>query len=157
MLGGGLVMTDSDERSALGLAERRAVRDYMDKTFPERLRAITDAAGFAVPVEVEWHRIALPGEAAAYGSDNFWTNIYFVPLAEALKSIAADEIGKQALAERLTKIIVLYDKATAPTSAYENGVSFDAGELKINFQPHSNARDIKARADAIRKALEAKL
>jgi hypothetical protein len=129
----------------------------VDKAYPQRLAAIEQAAGFAVPVEVIWDKIAIPGESAAYGNDAYWTNIYFVPLVDALKAIVTDDLGKQALAEKLKKVVILYDRATAPASAYESGVSFEAGELKINFQPHSNARDIKAKADAIRKALEAKL
>ena len=66
-------------------------------------------------------------------------------------------MGKQALAAELKKIVVHYDEATAPGSAYANGVSFAEGVLTLNFVPYNNVDDVDARAAAIQKALEAGL
>jgi hypothetical protein len=66
-------------------------------------------------------------------------------------------MGKQAVRAKLRKIVVTFEEATAPATAYENGVKFEDGVLTLNFRPFTNADDVSPRAEAIRKKLEAKL
>lgn len=139
------------------LAERRAITAYEQGTYATQLKDIQAAAGFAVPLEVDWNSIALPDQADAYASDDFWTNVYFVPLKQALAAVAADDMGKQALKEKLKQVAVRYDEASAPSSDYAAGVAFKDGTLGLNFKPYSNSTDIEARAKAIQAALEAAL
>jgi hypothetical protein len=139
------------------LTERRAITAYEQGAYATLLKDIQTAAGFAVPVEVKWETIALSDQADNYAHDDFWTNIFFVPLKQALAATAVDDIGKQAVKAKLTKIVVHYDSATAPVSAYGDGVSFKAGVLTLNFTPYTNASDIEPRARAIQKVLEAGL
>ncbi|MDR2689995.1 MAG: hypothetical protein LBB76_09595 [Azoarcus sp.] len=140
-----------------GLAERRAITAYEQGAYATLLKDIQTAAGFAVPVEVKWETIALSDQADNYAQDDFWTNIFFVPLKQALATVAADDMGKQAVQAKLKKIVVHYDSATAPVSAYADGVSFKSGVLTLNFTPYTNAGDIEPRAKAIQKVLEAGL
>jgi hypothetical protein len=76
---------------------------------------------------------------------------------DALKKITADDMGKQALKSNLKKVVVTYNKDTAPASNYATGLNFESGTLIINFQPYSNVSGIIPRADAIQKLLESKL
>ena len=142
---------------AQGLAERRALKSYQETILPGLQEKINSAAGFEVPMNIEWDKIALPGGADNYSSESYFTNIYFVPLADALSSIASDDLGKEALTASLKGIKITYDPDTAPASAYENGISFENGEVTLNFAPFSNANDIKERAEAIVSVLEAGL
>lgn len=142
---------------SLGLAERRAIKSYQDKVFPGVLKEIQDAAKLPLTVEVAWDKIAVPGQAADYEKPGFWSDIYFKPLTEALKSITADDLGKEALAAKLKKVVITYDDATAPASNYPNGLSFADGVFTINFRPNSNAQDVTPRIEAIQKALEKNL
>lgn len=155
LVGGHNVLRAEDAK--LGLAERRAIKAYQDSTYPGLKKAIDQAAGFEPAMDVRWETIARPGEAENYKEDAYWTNIYFKPVADALRTISADQMGKDALQKSLKKIVVTYDEATAPASNYPNGVKFDGGTLTINFRPFSNSDDTKDRTDAIRKALEEKL
>lgn len=143
--------------SAQGLAERRAAAEYQAGKFKELETEIQAAAGFPVPVKVDWSKLSLAGESENYKQDGFWTNIYFVPLIAALKGVTQDDMGKTALKENLKEIQITYDEATAPASNYANGLAFESGMLKINFKPWSNADDINQRKEAIQKALEDKL
>lgn len=145
------------DTSPLALPERRALQTYQANTFPALQTRIRDAAGFEVPLQVQWEALAIRGQGANFNEPDFWTNVIFVPLEDALKATASDEIGKKALRDGLKSILVTYDPATAPASAYERGVTFEDGVLRINFQPFSNVSDRKDRADAIRKVLEAGL
>ncbi len=150
-------LAPAQETSTLGLAERRALKEYQEKVFPEQLKAVQTAAGFEVPVEVQWEAIAQPGQADNYMDEGYFTNIYFQPLAMAFTEITKDDMGKQALAAKLKQIVLTYDDETAPVSNYPTGVSFEEGVLKINFRPYSNVADTKDRADAIRSVIEPKL
>ncbi len=142
---------------ALGLGERRAIKSYQDKVYPGILKEIQDAAKYELAVEVAWDKIAIPGRGDEYDKPDFWTNIYFKPLIEALKVIAGDDLGKEALAAKLKKVVITHDPATAPANNYGNGLSFADGVFTINFRPASNAQDLKPRVDAIQKELEKNL
>ena len=143
--------------SAQGLAERRALKSYQESVLPDLQSKINAAAGFEVPVNIDWEKIAQPGEADSYSNDAYFTNIYFTPLIDALSSIGSDDLGKEALTANLKGINITFNPDTAPASNYANGISFEDGEVTLNFRPFSNADDIKERAEAIIEVLEAKL
>lgn len=143
--------------AAPNLAERRAISAYQDGTYATKLKEIQAAAGFDVPVEVQWDSLALSGQEKNYADEGFWTQIYFTPLSKALAAVGVDELGKEALKDKLENIVVRYDEATAPSGAYADGVTFSAGVLTLNFKPYNNVDDVDARAEAIQKALEAGL
>jgi hypothetical protein len=141
----------------LGLPERRALKQYQETKYPELLAAIQTAAKFPVEVDVQWEAIALPDKGANYMSDEFWTDIFFVPLADALKAITVDDMGATAAKEKLKKVVITFDADTAPASNYPTGVKFEEGVLTINFHPYSNSAEVAARTKAIQSALEAGL
>ena len=141
----------------LGLAERRAIAAYKENKWPGIDKAIREAAGFPVPVEVEWDQLAIPGSASNYGDDEFFGKTIFEPLTAALRSITADQMGRDALRAKLQRIHVRYDEASAPASNYPNGLKFAGGVLDINWRPYTNTADVKPRTDAITDLLERNL
>lgn len=141
----------------LALPERRALKQYQDTKFPEEQKNIEAGAGFGVALEVKWDAIARPGEASNYLDDSYWTNVYFEPLASALKQISADEMGAKALKDKLKKIVVTFDEKTAALGNYAKGVSFEGGTLTVNFTPFTNAGDTAERTKAIAEVLSSKL
>jgi hypothetical protein len=154
----GLVQTIfAEEASKLALPERRAVKEYQEKILPDLKKQLDAAAGFEVPIEVVWDSIALPGAAENYSAPDYWTNIYFVPIIDALKAVAVDEDGKKALKEHLKKIVIKLVPDKAPASNYADGLTFTEGTLTINWTPYSNAGDIAPRGKAIQTVLEAAL
>jgi hypothetical protein len=154
----GLVQsTFGEEASKLALPERRAVKEYQEKVWPDLKKQLDAAAGFEVPVEILWDTIAITGQAANYSLPDYWTNIYFTPLITALKATAVDEDGKKALKEHLKKIVIKLDADKAPASDYAAGLTFAEGVLTINWQPYSNSGDVALRATALQKTLEAAL
>ncbi len=147
----------AQEVSSLALPERRALKEYQEKKLPELQKSINAAAKFDVSMEVQWGAIAQKDQGDRYMEDDYFTNVYFVPLANALKQITSDAMGAEALKTRLKKVVVTFDEATAPASNYPNGVKFENGTLTINFMPFSNSGDVEARSKAIASGLEAKL
>ena len=143
--------------ASLALPERRALKQYQETKLPGLQKAINEAAKFEVPLEVRWGAVAQKDQGGSYLEDDYFTNIYFVPLANALKQITDDAMGAEALRAKLKRVVVTYDPATAPASNYPNGISFEGGTLTINFAPFSNSADTEERAKAIKGGLEAKL
>jgi hypothetical protein len=150
---GSPLLVSAEDAARLGLAERRAIKQYQETKWPELKKAIETAAGFEVPVEVKWDMIAQPGEADRYSEAGYWTDIFFTPLIEALKSITADQEGKDSLKKNVKQIVVMGDRK-APTGDYASGVALSGGVLTINFRPWTNSDDIKDRTAAIQKTLE---
>jgi hypothetical protein len=146
-------------QETLGLAERRAIKEYQETQFPEIKKGIESAAGFAVPLDVNWEQIAKPGKASAYKEDIYWGTTIFKPLTRALTSITADKMGKEALKTKLKKIVIIHNEKTAPSANFPNGLTFVAGVLTINWTPYANTDEpfVVERAKAIKDLVESKL
>lgn len=140
-----------------GLAERRAIAAYAKDMWPALEKSIQDAAGFPVAVTLDLKTLALPGYADSYAADDYLRKPVIDPVIRALSGIASDEIGKQALKDKLKSVVIFYDEATAPASAYRDGVTFADGTLKVNWKPFTNVDDLDARVEALTKVLESNL
>jgi hypothetical protein len=136
----------------MGLAEKRAAKDFETKQFPELKKRVDDAAGFPVELEVAWDTLAVEGESNLYA--DCWPKVYFEPLRDALKAITADDMGKEALKGTLKKITIQNKNGIASESTW---ASFTNGELVLDHRPHSNVDYGGRRADALRKVIESKL
>lgn len=136
----------------MGLAERRAAKEFETHRFPQLKKDIDAAAGFEVPVTVHWDTLAKEGEAHLY--DASWPMVYFKPLIEALKRIAIDDMGKEALKASLKKIEIQNRKGIYYG---DRMATFDKGTLTLDHEPHTNVDAVHERIDGIRKLLESKL
>lgn len=132
----------------MGLAERRAAKDFQDKSFTKLQDDIHKAAGFAVPIEVSWEQIAVEGQSHNYAEA--WPELYFKPVIEAFRSIGRDDMGKDALKSGVKKIEVRNGKgAYSPHSA----ISFADGTLTIDHEL-SNVGDTSDRTKHIIEIIE---
>ena len=149
--------TMAQSASEPSLAERRAIAAYQKDQYPALQKKIQQAAGFEVPIEVNWNSIAMPGDAEHYAQDDYFVKTIFQPIEMALAEVAKDDMGKAALKEKLKKISIMYSEAGASASAYKERVKFEGGVLAVNFRPFTNTSDVADRTAAVRKALEAGL
>lgn len=128
----------------MGLAERRAVKAFQDNKFPAIKRDLDKAAGFELPLEVDWDNLAVEDYAEYY--DDYFVKVYFKPLIEAFKAITFDEMGKEALREGLKKVIIRHSG--------KREASFDHGNLILDLPPHSNVDYWEDRRNEWQKILE---
>lgn len=157
LLGSAIVLaTISGAAAEGGLAERRAITAYQQEKYPALLKAIQDAAGFAVPVEVNWDQLAVAGDAKYYADDGYFGKTIFEPLAAGLKAVGKDDMGRQALKAKLKSIRVRYDEKTSSNN-YLGSLKFDGGVLDVNWRPFANTQDFKPRVDAVVQLLEKNL
>lgn len=133
----------------MGLAERRATREFQDNHLPGLLSEIKAVAGMDVPIEIKWDTLAIEDQGHLY--NECWKKVYFTPLINALKSITADELGKEALQAGLKKITI---QNTTGSYSGNSWASFQAGELILDHLPTTNVDDINDRTNGLVKVLE---
>jgi hypothetical protein len=136
----------------MGLAERRAAKQFETSQFPQLKKQIDEAAHFEVPVEVKWETLATDGSSHLY--EECWPKVYFKPLSEALKAICIDDMGREALKGGLKKVII---QNTQDVSYADYMVGFVDGVLTLDHKPTTNVDDVDARAKAIQTKLESAL
>lgn len=135
----------------MGLAERRATKEFQDKQLPELSNEIHKVAGFAVPIEVTWEQLAVEGRSDTY--KEAWVEIFFKPVIEALRQIGRDQMGKDAIKAGLKKIEFRNSKgAYSPHSA----ITFQSGQLVIDHEL-SNVGDTRDRTTYIIEIIEKEL
>ncbi len=136
----------------MGLAERRAAKEFETNKFPDLKKQVGSAAGFDVPIEVDWESLAVNDYAHMY--DEAWTKVYFTPLVDAFKNITIDKMGKEALKGALKKIVL---KNRGGHYSAPGCYDFANGVLTVDHEPVSNVDDVNSRATELQKMLEAKL
>lgn len=135
----------------MGLAERRGVERFKNDDYPGWKSRIDEAAGFEVPVEVAWEELAVADYADSYAE--FFPKVYFQPLVDALRAVTVDDLGKGALREGLSKIVIRNEGGFYSTS----GISFTDGVLTFDHQPHANIDYGEERAKGLQRTLESGL
>jgi hypothetical protein len=131
----------------MGLAERRAAAEFQTAVFPGLKQQIDGAAGFEVPMEIDWQSLAQPNDAHLY--NEYWTKIYFEPLIGAFRRVCADDVGKEALKGGLKKIEVTNTGEKYDRRAF----TFEDGVLKIDHKL-TNVDHLDERTDKVVSLLE---
>jgi len=135
----------------MGLAERRGVERFKNDVYPGWKSRIDEAAGFDVPVEVAWDELAVADYADRYA--DFFPKVYFQPLVDALGAVTIDDLGKDALREGLSKIVI----RNAGEFYSAAGISFTDGVLTFDHKPYTNIDYGEERATGLQQALESGL
>jgi hypothetical protein len=132
----------------MGLAERRALKEFQENVYPDLKDQVDKAAGFEVDMSVDWDTLALDDQAHLY--NECFAKVYFEPLVGAFKSVCGDDMGREALKGGLSKISIrnTLDKSSP------SGFTFEAGVLTLDHKPTTNVGDISARTKALVSLLE---
>jgi hypothetical protein len=133
----------------MGLAERRATKEFQEKVLPGLRAEIAKLAGAAVELEIQWEQLAKEDQASSYAEN--WRKVYFQPVITALRSITRDQIGKDAITGGLKKISF---RNTRGAYSSESAITFEAGELIVDHDPGSNVDYVDDRAEHIIKIVE---
>jgi hypothetical protein len=128
----------------MGLAERRAVKAFQEITYPPLKAAIVAAAGFELPIEVDWESLAEEDRSEFY--EEAFAQVFFEPLLRAIEGICIDDLGRDALKAGLSAVHVRYDGT--------NTVAVTDRVLSISFYPTSNLADGAERAREIQRRIE---
>jgi hypothetical protein len=134
------------------LAERRVVKEFETGQFPALKTRIEEAAGFAVPIEVQWDTLAVPGESRLYAES--WPQVYFEPLIAGLTVVCRDDLGREAIESTLKKIVIRNTKECVYGDCW---ATLQDGVLTLDHEPLTNAGDTEDRKNGLVKMLESTL
>ena len=136
----------------MGLQEKRVVKTFQEEKFPDFKKQIEELTGENTSIEVDWEALTVDGTA------NFLEagleKVYFISLIEGLKTIAIDDMGKEALQEAVTKIIITN---TNSVSLAKNAYKFENGALTVDHKPGTNHDAIPDRIKALEELLSQNL
>lgn len=135
----------------MGLAEKKATKEFEQTHYPNLLSAIQQAAACPVEVEIKWE--TLQEDGMGHLSAEAWPEIYFKPVINAFKNITADDMGKEALTGALKKVVIQNVKQVYGKEAY----SFEGGVVTVDHKPYTNISDTNQRTEALQNLLESKL
>ena len=128
----------------MGLAERRAAKQFEIEKLSKLQTDINTVARFQVPLEIHWIEIAADGYANQY--NECFYKVYFLPLIEALKGICIDDMGQKALKDGLKKIII--------TNERRSRAEFQSGVLTLPYDSIANIDYWMERKKDIQTVLE---
>lgn len=140
----------------MGLAEKRAIKEFQENKLPQLHRAMNDAAGVELELDIDWDQMAA-GETVAGSSrppeqiEPLLTEIFFKPTTEALARLCADAMGREAIGESLKRVAF---RCTG-RRAEGQGKTFENGVLTIDQNYRNPGSDV--RVDSIVRALEESL
>ncbi|SFR83647.1 MULTISPECIES: hypothetical protein [Maribacter] len=133
----------------MGLKENRFTKTFQEEQFPQLKGQINEAAGFDVPLNIEWEKLFEDRFMHLYNDS--YPKIYFFPIIEAFKSIASDDMGKEALKDSLKEIHITN---TVDHHNPSNAYSFTDGVLTFDHSPINNADDVDRRTSVLVELLE---
>jgi hypothetical protein len=134
----------------MGLAERRAAKEFETNVYPGLKQQIDAVAGFEVPLEVKWDTLMKQEKYIAKWNES-WPQLYFLPIVEAFKAICIDQMGKDALKDGVKNIIVqdTQESYSSPWASFDKAT----GTLTLDHQ-YTNVDDVRARAQTLQMTLE---
>jgi hypothetical protein len=106
----------------MGLEEKRRIKELQEVTLPERVREIEEICGAAIPYDVDWDSLA--DDAAGL---NFLDNLSCHRLNMALRTICADDLGKEAIRDGLTVV-----KLKNVSEVGDKSITFADGVLEMH-------------------------
>ena len=136
----------------MGLAERRAAKEFETYRFPGLKAEIDRSAGFEVLMEIDWESLAVDDYAHMY--DDCWGKVYFKPLADAFALICRDDLGKEALKEHL-KLVKVQNRSGCYNG--DTWAHWKKGELTLDHAPCTNVDYVEDRVRGLVKIVETEL
>ena len=136
----------------MDLAQRRAVKHFQDELLPGLQRRVNEAAGFELSTEIEWESLS-NGSLSPDVYAETWQQVYFEPLIAALKDIARDALGREALQQQLKRVVIQNSDQFYSGGSWS---SFEGGTLRLDHQL-ANVDDVAARTEGLIDTLEKSL
>lgn len=134
----------------MGLAERKAAKQFEETLYPKLKKDLEAAARFEVPVEVDWASLTVEGYSELYAEA--WPQVYFNPLIGALEGLGQDDLGREFLRGALKRIVIRNSSSNSSASSI---AVFQDGVLTLDHEPVTNVDQVEDRKVSIRKTLEA--
>ncbi|MEM5503633.1 hypothetical protein ACRN9C_04775 [Shewanella frigidimarina] len=136
----------------MGLAERRATKEFESNRLGSLKEKIFKDSGFEFEIEVNWSTLEVDGYSHLY--DECWPKVYFHPLAKAFKEMCSEDFARDIIKESLKKVVI---QNYSDNHRSDKFAEFKNGVLTLNHSPVTNVEQIDDRASNIQKIVEKEL
>ena len=136
----------------MNLKQRRALKAFQDEQLPALREKMFAALGFEPELEVDWDSLMVEDWEHRVG-DHF-RDVYFVAATKGFEQVGQDEMGKEAMKEGISKIVM---QNKSGNYYGDRWAKLEGGVLTLDHEPNSNVGDIQKRADGLQAELEDKL
>lgn len=133
----------------MGLAERRVAKAFQENAYQDFLKEVKQVVGKDLEIDVSWDTLQQDGMSHLY--EECWPQVYFQPLVAALKSICEDDMGKEAIAQELEKLVIKNEEGISSGSRW---ATFEDKVLTLDHKPCTNINQIQDRTKAVQTLLE---
>jgi hypothetical protein len=132
----------------MGLAEQRKVKNAQDNVIPKVQQQIAEAAGVTMPFDIDWD--SFTSDPASLDWLGTTSGLYVI--ADGLAAVCSDDLGKEALAKGVKKVVVknVADKASEK-------VAFEGGTLTVHWAWGKGDDAFNFGSSRIRETVEAGL
>lgn len=113
----------------MGLAERRAVTAVKENDYKTFEAKVKELCGFEVKMTFDWPTIENHKDCVWICENKRYNGYMFDPIAEALKNVCADNMGKDAVKSALKEINMI---PSTGDLTFENGVLTIRNDLTGN-------------------------
>lgn len=108
------------KESSMGLAEKRIAAAMQKDSFVAWQKMVADAcAGIPLTLEVAWDELVKEGFTEYYPKNVEYN--FFAPLTAALRSVCADDIGRDALKAKIKKVKITSQRSWSSLQAKVEG------------------------------------
>jgi hypothetical protein len=130
----------------MGLAEKRYLKTLQTETIPPKLTELNAAVGFPIAFEIDWTSLQDDMKAMEY-----FATYCIDRIADAIKGICIDDIGKEAAKEKIRTVKVANVKNDG-----DKAMALDGGIFDVKMSLHES-NDGYFSADEMKTFLEGKL
>ncbi|MFA8298564.1 MAG: hypothetical protein ACEPOV_00195 [Hyphomicrobiales bacterium] len=133
----------------MGLKEKRAIKEFQENNYEALKSRVLETLGFDVEIEVQWDTLAKDQNVDQYAEAI--PNVYFEPQIQAYKNICQDDMGKEALAEVLKKVVIKNENDIWSASQWSK---LEDGVLILDHETTTNSGNIDDRTEYLAELLE---
>lgn len=136
----------------MGLKEKRAIEQCKTEKLNEWTEKVESVCGKKLDWNINWDELVKEGYTEYYPGTVDWN--FFAPLAESLKSICADKLGKDSFTQKINKVNLTSNRSWSSLE-----VKIEGDTLHLDADPSYQRDDtyIADYAGRITAALEAAL
>lgn len=136
----------------MGLAEKRIIKAYQEGEYQNFLTQVKSLIGGEIEFDIDWN--SLPNEEYPNNLQEGLTEVYFKPILNSFKSIAVDDMGKEAIRESVKKVIIKDENDNAYAS---QTYKFNEGTLIVDHCSYTNIGNTDERTKTLTQLLESNL
>ncbi len=133
----------------MGLIEDRATADFRTYAYPRLEQQIRHLVGYDIGIDVKWDSLVEVGMAHVITHN--LTNVFFIPLVQALQQVTVDAVGRDALLTRLGRIEIKNENGNTDSAMF---ATVEERVLILNHAPNSNVAEVNERVQAVIEVLE---